>query len=308
MSRPPRPHGARLLALAAVTLAATGAVLGAAPLASAAPTVAPATPVVTGGAFVPVAASRVIDTRSGYGVPKAKLGPRASLTSSLAGRSGLPAAAGSMSAVVLNLTATNATAATYLTAYAGGATPPGTSSLNVPGGVTVANLVTVPVSSDGRISVVNQAGSTDVIADVVGYYATADNASYGGLQPITPGRLFDSRTQGGAFFSGDYVDLPLASTTRASTRTSPPSSPRSRRSARPTPATSRRGTGRARPPTPARSTSGPGSPWRTSSRSSAVTTPTTAPRLPPRTRASASRRTWPGPARPTCSSTSSAST
>ena len=180
------------------------------PLASAAPTVAPATPVVTGGAFVPVAASRVIDTRSGYGVPKAKLGPRASLTSSLAGRSGLPAAAGSMSAVVLNLTATNATAATYLTAYAGGATPPGTSSLNVPGGVTVANLVTVPVSSDGRISVVNQAGSTDVIADVVGYYATADNASYGGLQPITPGRLFDSRTQGGAFFSGDYVDLPFS--------------------------------------------------------------------------------------------------
>ncbi len=45
-----------------------------------------------------------------------------------------------------------------------------TSDLNWTAGLTVPNLVVVKVGADGKIDIYNLAGSTDVIADVVGWY------------------------------------------------------------------------------------------------------------------------------------------
>ena len=72
-------------------------------------------------------------------------------------------------AVVLNATATEPTAASYLTLWPAGFTRSPLSNLNFVPGETVPNLVTVPVS-EGKISVYNNAGSVHVILDVVGYY------------------------------------------------------------------------------------------------------------------------------------------
>ena len=73
-------------------------------------------------------------------------------------------------AVVLNVTVTNTTAASYLTVWPSDATQPTASDLNWTPGLTVPNLVVVKVGSDGKIKLYNPAGSTDVIIDVVGWY------------------------------------------------------------------------------------------------------------------------------------------
>jgi hypothetical protein len=71
----------------------------------------------------------------------------------------------------LNVTVTNTTATSYLTAYPAGLTsPPIVSDLNWTQGDTVPNLVVVNVSSSGQVAFYNSLGSTDLIVDVLGYY------------------------------------------------------------------------------------------------------------------------------------------
>jgi hypothetical protein len=69
------------------------------------------------------------------------------------------------------VTATNTTDAGFLTVYpTGGALPP-TSSLNFVPGQNVPNLVMSKLGTGGATSIYNFAGSTDVVADVVGWYS-----------------------------------------------------------------------------------------------------------------------------------------
>jgi hypothetical protein len=73
-------------------------------------------------------------------------------------------------AVLLNVTVTNPTAASYLTAYPSGASQPPTSDLNVTPGATVTNLVVAAVGADGKVVVYSAAGAIDLIIDVEGWY------------------------------------------------------------------------------------------------------------------------------------------
>jgi len=75
-----------------------------------------------------------------------------------------------VSAVVVNLTATQPTAGSYLTAYPSGTSRPLASDLNFGPGQTIPNLVVVKLGAGGKFSVYNAQGNTHVIADVVGYY------------------------------------------------------------------------------------------------------------------------------------------
>ena len=70
-----------------------------------------------------------------------------------------------------NITATEPTAGSYLTAFPTGTQPPLASNLNFGPGQTIPNLVVVKLGSGGKFSVYNAAGSTHVIADVVGWYS-----------------------------------------------------------------------------------------------------------------------------------------
>ncbi|MER8041917.1 hypothetical protein [Streptomyces sp. NPDC094032] len=123
---------------------------------------------IPGSLFEPLAPARSLDTRTGTGAPKAKVGPGRTVTLNVAGRNGVPATG--VTAVVLNLTATGGTRDTVVTAYPYGTSRPGTSNLNVPAGRTASVLAVVPVK-DGKVTLYNHAGSVDLIADVQGFYA-----------------------------------------------------------------------------------------------------------------------------------------
>jgi hypothetical protein len=78
------------------------------------------------------------------------------------------------SAVVLNVTVTNPTSASYLTVYPSGTTRPTVSNLNFTAGWTGGNSVTVPVGENGKIDIYNAGGTVDVIADILGVYQKRD--------------------------------------------------------------------------------------------------------------------------------------
>ena len=76
------------------------------------------------------------------------------------------------SAVALNVTAVDGSAASYLTLFpADVATAPNASNLNwVPGAPPTPNKVDVKLSPAGAMNIYNNVGTVNVLADVVGYY------------------------------------------------------------------------------------------------------------------------------------------
>ncbi|AQT72286.1 N-acetylmuramoyl-L-alanine amidase [Streptomyces sp. fd1-xmd] len=111
---------------------------------------------------------RLMDTRSGLGVAKAPVGAGGVVTLAVAGVEGVPAQG--VTAVVLNVTATNPTTAGHVSVYPSGTTRTSASNLNFTAGQTIPNLVIVPVV-DGKVSFYNNAGSVDLIADITGYFS-----------------------------------------------------------------------------------------------------------------------------------------
>jgi hypothetical protein len=79
-------------------------------------------------------------------------------------------AATGATAVVLNVTATDTTASSYVTVYPDDQTQPTASNLNFTAGETIPNLVVVGLGPDGILDFYNNAGSTDLVADLFGYF------------------------------------------------------------------------------------------------------------------------------------------
>jgi hypothetical protein len=123
----------------------------------------------TGDYFHSVVPGRILDSRTTTGgwntTPLAAGTPRA-LT--VRGFAGVRADA---TAVFANTTVTGPTADGYVTVYPNGTTAPTTSNLNFVAGETIPNLVAVGLGSGGAVAISNFAGSTDVVVDVVGYFA-----------------------------------------------------------------------------------------------------------------------------------------
>ena len=138
----------------------------------------------TGSGLTVVAPSRVLDTRIGTGAPAGVVGPDGSLTLTVPG---LPA---NVTAVTLNVTATNPTATSWVTVYPTGQARPLASNLNFTSTQTVANQVTVKVGAGGQVTLYNAAGNVDLIADLAGYYVPGAGA---GLLPVAPSRILDTR-------------------------------------------------------------------------------------------------------------------
>jgi hypothetical protein len=134
----------------------------------------------TGTLFSAVAPSRLCDTRIGNpndpGCDKAPVsaGLAGVLNIQIAGKAGIPAMTSSNPpvAVVVNVTAVQATAGTFVNVYSSDASgPPGVSDLNVQVGQAVTNLVVVQVGSDGTINLYNDVGNVELVVDVFGYYS-----------------------------------------------------------------------------------------------------------------------------------------
>jgi len=154
---------------------------------------------------------RVMDTRAGLGVRKGAVPAGQTVSLPVAGHNGVPATG--VSAAVFNVTVTGATGQSFATVYPGGTARPTTSNLNFGKGFTGANLVTVPLGSNGAVNFYNKAGSVQFVADLVGYYAAAPTfAKSGGNDFYTtvPERVLDSRTDWGVKLdSQEYFPLPL---------------------------------------------------------------------------------------------------
>lgn len=148
----------------------------------------PVTP--TPSRFVPLVPSRLLDTRSGIGGNLVALGPGVITELDVTGVGGMPETG--VTAVVLNVTAVSPTAAGFLTIWPSRESIPLVSNLNFVPGQVVANLVTVKVGRNGRVDLLNSAGSTHVVADVVGYYTSA-SVTGGLFTPLVPGRVLDTR-------------------------------------------------------------------------------------------------------------------
>jgi hypothetical protein len=140
--------------------------------------------------FHPVPPARILDSR-----PTHQVGPYGTKWATnvtrdvqVAGFSGVPAGA---DAVTLNVAVTGGSAPSYLTIWPKGQARPQTANLNWPAGATIANAVTMTVGASDSVSVRNNAGTVDVIVDIVGYY---DDAAGDGFTPLAvPKRIQDSR-------------------------------------------------------------------------------------------------------------------
>ncbi|MHB1527013.1 MAG: beta strand repeat-containing protein [Candidatus Dormibacteria bacterium] len=153
----------------------------------------------TSGTYVSVTPTRIADTRANSGQAYAgqTLGAGGMLQVQVP-TSLVPAGA---SAVVLNVTAVDPTAAGFISVLPGGETLPTGSSLvsnlNFAAGVIVPNQVTVGLSTTGTVEIYNYTGSTNVVVDVAGYYTSTPASSGSGLyNAISPFRALGTLANG----------------------------------------------------------------------------------------------------------------
>jgi hypothetical protein len=129
---------------------------------------------------------RFLDTREGIGAVRAQLRGGTELAVPIAGTRGIPA---SVSAVVFNATAVDASAAGFLTVYPCGQPRPDTSTLNFNARQIVPNLVVSRVGVGGSVCLYANV-DTDVVGDVAGYVG-ADGSGLSLL--ANPQRIVDTR-------------------------------------------------------------------------------------------------------------------
>jgi hypothetical protein len=149
-----------------------------------------------GSTYIPLAPARILDTRIGTGGAAAPVGPGGTIQVKVVDAGGVPATGGT--AVALNVTATNVSGLeSYLTVWPSGNTRPVASNLNFIAGQTVPNLVIARVGTDGMVSIYNNLGNVDVVADTQGYFAApvaAPPLPGSVYYPANPARILDTRT------------------------------------------------------------------------------------------------------------------
>ena len=113
--------------------------------------------------FVAVAPRRLVDTRLGWGVAGGAIGAGRATTFGIPNTT-YPVWGASLSA------AGTSTANGWLSLYRSGQSQPGTSSLSTVPGRSITNAVATSTTTGGLVNVYNAAGSTHVVADLMGYY------------------------------------------------------------------------------------------------------------------------------------------
>jgi len=168
--------------------------------------------------FHPLPPTRILDTRSGIGIPNGPVRPGdGSIDTTnddfrtdeelnhelvVTGHDGVPEHG--VAAVLLNITAVNPSGNGFVTV---GPRPqgrgdvfndqnsygewPNASNLNFVAGQTVPNLVLVRVGAGGRIRFHARGATTHLLADIAGYFTYGSTGS--GFTSVDPTRLFDSR-------------------------------------------------------------------------------------------------------------------
>ena len=169
----------------------------------------------TGNGFSGLTPGRVLDTRPSYPTVDGLFSGQGALTGpgvlnlTVVGRGGVPASgAGS---VALNVTVTGPTTPSFVTLYPHGTVRPTASNLNFVADQTIANMVIVPIGSNGQISIFNYGGQVDVVVDVLGWFPNPTNppTTYGStlvLKANGVGDMFFSATPAAAisYFTANF--------------------------------------------------------------------------------------------------------
>jgi uncharacterized protein (DUF1501 family) len=162
-------------------------------------------PTAAASGFVPTSPTRAFDTRDGTGGRRGALGPSEVWRFPLTGRFGVPTDA---IAVAINVTAVDATEASFVTVFPSGEARPLSSNLNPVPGAATPNLVIARVGVGGSIDLYNNNGTVHLVGDVVGWFTTGSTV---GMQPLPLARLLDTRdgTGGvlGALGPGQTADI-----------------------------------------------------------------------------------------------------
>jgi alpha-tubulin suppressor-like RCC1 family protein len=131
-----------------------------------------------GSGYTSISPARVLDTRNGIGAPKRPVPAGGSITVNLTAQ--VPATA---TAVILNVTAVT-TSATYVTAWPAGEARPNVSSLNVDANKIRPNAVTVALGANRSVSLYNNTGNTNLLADLAGYYVPGTGSKFNSVTPV----------------------------------------------------------------------------------------------------------------------------
>ena len=143
----------------------------------------------TASSFVPIVPCRLVDTRPAttVGTRNTTLGAAETVTFDVWGTNGSCTIPATATGIASNVTAVGATQASYLTLFPADASQPTTSNLNpAPGQPPTPNQVTVGLSTAGAIKIYNNAGTVDVIIDIVGYYEPSAGGPQGVQGPVGP--------------------------------------------------------------------------------------------------------------------------
>jgi hypothetical protein len=160
-----------------------------------------------GTRFTGITPVRRLDTREGTGGPQSPFAQQTTRQVTVTGGD-VPADA---AAVVVNLTTVGGSTTSHLSAWPAGQTRPTVSNVNFGAGQVVPNLAVVKVGAGGQISLYNNSGTVQVVADVVGYFKAGTNP--GRLTPPTPTRILDTRSNwglNGAFGAGGTREVSVA--------------------------------------------------------------------------------------------------
>ncbi len=128
--------------------------------------------------------ARLVDTRFGRGATTGAVNSGSGLRIPVIGSNGAGVGA---AAVMLNVTATNATADGFVTVWPCDTPRPTASNLNVSPGATVANAVLTAIGGGGDVCVSSNV-ATDIVIDVQGWFESS--ADYHAVLPV---RLADTR-------------------------------------------------------------------------------------------------------------------
>ncbi|GGF42586.1 hypothetical protein GCM10011519_15540 [Marmoricola endophyticus] len=139
-----------------------------------------------GAAYSALSPSRVLDTRTGTGAPKAIVKAGGVVRLKVTGAGGVPDTGAG--AVVLNVTDTASAGPGFVTAYPDGAQRPLASTLNYDKARTAAGMTIAKVGAGGYVDLYTSATS-HLVADVVGWFPTTSDYT-----ALTPTRALDTRT------------------------------------------------------------------------------------------------------------------
>ena len=149
--------------------------------------------------YTPIEPLRLIDTRIGLGTRAVALARGCTMVVD-------PGLDPGVTAVAINLTTVRTSVNGFITAYPCSVARPTVSAVQALAGRAVAGMTIVPLGTDGTFCVYTST-ATDLVVDLFGSYSPGAGSKF---EPVSPTRLYDSRSSSRPLPAGTIVRVPVA--------------------------------------------------------------------------------------------------